>query len=147
MSSNTAHAIAFEVTLDSLATGDERSSAATNPRAVALGTRGMTADRGQRDAERAAPSTYPVPAPPPPPERECTALYKRRAILADKSARGEATGREEIQLRYLDWQIDRIEMAELAPAFAQLEGLARLQRDAAQALQDLVGAAERARRR
>ena len=75
---------------------------------------------------------------------ELARLHRERASLADKMMTETLTRAERTRLRFLDWKIDRVEMAELAPAFAELDRLADLQRRAANGLRDLVDAAERA---
>ncbi len=56
-------------------------------------------------------------------EEELEKLHALRANLADKLMTEGLSHRESTQLRYLDWQIDRLEAPALAAGLAQMEVL------------------------
>lgn len=74
-------------------------------------------------------------------------LYEEHGQLAEMEALGSISVQDARRRRYVSWQLDQLESASLAPAFAELEKVVELQRRAASALERFQESVEEAKRR
>ena len=72
-------------------------------------------------------------------ESDIKEVYKHRQSLVVKKLNNELTKEDETELKYLEWQIDRYEMAKYSADFSKLESIISSHKQAVNSILESVG--------